>query len=63
MEYRQLGNSDLFVSILTLGSVAFTPAAGGTAATVDLDNARLLLELAIDAGVPAERSILGPYST
>jgi len=63
MEYRQLGNSGLFVSILTLGSVAFTPAAGGTAATVDLDNARLLLELAIDAGVPAERSILGPYST
>jgi aryl-alcohol dehydrogenase-like predicted oxidoreductase len=51
MEYRQLGTSGLFASVLTLGSVAFTPATGGTAATVDLDNARLLVELAIDAGV------------
>jgi aryl-alcohol dehydrogenase-like predicted oxidoreductase len=51
MEYRQLGDSGLFVSSLTLGSVAFTPVAGGTAATVDLHNARRLLELAIDAGV------------
>ncbi|MCU1676334.1 MAG: aldo/keto reductase [Frankiales bacterium] len=51
MEYRQLGRSGLFVSTLTLGSVAFTPADGGTAATVDLDNARRLLELALEAGV------------
>jgi aryl-alcohol dehydrogenase-like predicted oxidoreductase len=51
MEYRQLGQSGLFVSSLTLGSVAFTPAAGATAATVDLDNARRLVELALDAGV------------
>jgi aryl-alcohol dehydrogenase-like predicted oxidoreductase len=51
MEFRQLGDSGLFVSSLTLGSVAFTPVVGGTAATVDLDNARRLVELAIDAGV------------
>jgi aryl-alcohol dehydrogenase-like predicted oxidoreductase len=51
MEYRPLGDSGLFVSSLTLGSVAFTPVAGGTAATVDVDNARRLLDLAIDAGV------------
>src|SRR5450432_4427740 len=51
MEFRQLGDSGLFVSSLTLGSVAFTPAAGGTVATVDLDNARRVVELAIDAGV------------
>jgi aryl-alcohol dehydrogenase-like predicted oxidoreductase len=51
MEHRQLGHSGLFVSTLTLGSVAFTPVAGAPAATVDLDNARRLVELAIDAGV------------
>jgi aryl-alcohol dehydrogenase-like predicted oxidoreductase len=51
MEYRQLGDSGLFVSSLMLGSAAFTPPAGGTAASVDLDNARRLLELAVDAGV------------
>ncbi|HEY5050791.1 MAG TPA: aldo/keto reductase [Acidothermaceae bacterium] len=51
MEYRQLGDSGLFVSSLTLGSVAFTPGPGVAAATVDLDDARRLLELAIDAGV------------
>ena len=48
MELRQLGRSGLFVSTLTLGSVAFTPGSGGT---VDLDNARKLLDLALDAGV------------
>lgn len=51
MEYRQLGDSGLFVSTLTLGSVAFTPGAdlGGT--TVDLETARHQLDLALDAGV------------
>ena len=51
MEYRQLGDSGLFVSNLTLGSVAFVPPAGGTVASVDLDNARRLVELAVGAGV------------
>src|SRR5450432_4533433 len=51
MEFRQLGDSGLFGCSVTLGSVAFTPVVGGTAATVDLDNARRLVELAIDAGV------------
>lgn len=51
MEYRQLGGSGLRVSSLTLGSVAFTPVAGGALPTVDLDNARRLVQLALDAGV------------
>ena len=52
MEYRQLGRSGLFISKLTLGSVAFTkPGPDGTAATADLDNARNILDLALDAGV------------
>jgi aryl-alcohol dehydrogenase-like predicted oxidoreductase len=51
MEYRQLGHSGLFVSRLILGSVAFTPTAGAGAPSVDLDNARRLVDLAIDAGV------------
>ncbi|BEP14098.1 aldo/keto reductase [Acidothermaceae bacterium B102] len=51
MDYRQLGTSGLFVSSLTLGSVAFTPGDDRGGATVDLDNARHLLALAMDAGV------------
>ena len=51
MEQRQLGSSDLFVSSLTLGSVAFTPGDDRGGATVDLDDARHLLALAVDAGV------------
>ena len=52
MDYRQLGSSGLFVSTLTLGSVAFTnPGPDGTAATADLDNARNILDRSLDAGV------------
>ena len=51
MEYRQLGDSGLFVSTLTLGSVAFTPRADRGGETVDLDLAGRLLDLALDVGV------------
>jgi aryl-alcohol dehydrogenase-like predicted oxidoreductase len=51
MEYRQLGDSGLFVSILTMGSVAFTPGEDRGGTTVDVDAAGRLLDLALDAGV------------
>ena len=51
MEYRQLGSSGLFVSSLTMGSVAFTPGEDRGGATVDLETAGRLLDLALDAGV------------
>ena len=52
MEYRQLGNSGLRVSVLTLGTMTF----GGTgwAAPVgrtDVDGARRQISMALDAGV------------
>jgi aryl-alcohol dehydrogenase-like predicted oxidoreductase len=51
MRYRQLGRSGLFVSTLTLGSVAFKGDAQGRVSDADLDNARALLDQAVDAGV------------
>lgn len=51
MEYRQLGDSGLFVSILTMGSVAFTPGEDRGGTTVDLEAAGRLLDVALDAGV------------
>lgn len=53
MEYRQLGNSGLKVSALSLGTGTF----GGTGelfsnwGTADVDEARSLIDIAIDAGV------------
>lgn len=47
MEYRQLGRSGLFVSTLTMGSVAFTSAHR----PVDLDNARDLVRRCLDVGI------------
>jgi len=52
MEYRQLGNSGLRVSALTLGTMGF--GGRGWAAnvgTIDVDGARRQIELALDAGV------------
>ncbi len=51
MEYRQLGNSGLFVSTLTLGSAAFTPGADGTVTSVDMVNVRDQFDRALDAGI------------
>ena len=52
MHYRQLGNSGLRVSVLTLGTMGF----GGTGwaaaiGTIDVDGARRQITMALDAGV------------
>jgi aryl-alcohol dehydrogenase-like predicted oxidoreductase len=52
MEYRWLGASGLKVSALTLGTMGFGGAAsGGWVATIDEDEARTQVRLALDAGV------------
>ncbi len=52
MEYRQLGNSGLRVSVLTLGTMTFG-GRGGFAATgaIDAVGARRQIDMALDAGV------------
>ncbi len=52
MEYRQLGNSGLMVSELTLGTMTFGGQGGfARVGAVSLAEARRLIDLAIDAGV------------
>ena len=52
MEYRQLGNSGLRISTLTLGTMGFGGAGWASAVgTIDVDGAKRQIGLAMDAGV------------
>jgi aryl-alcohol dehydrogenase-like predicted oxidoreductase len=52
MEYRQLGNSGLRVSALTMGTMTFAGQGGfARVGAVSLDEARRLIDLVADAGV------------
>ena len=52
MEYRQLGNSGLKVSVLTMGSMTFGGQGGfAKVGNVSLDEVRRLIDLVADAGV------------
>ena len=52
MEYRQLGNSGLKISELTLGTMTFGGQGGfARVGAVSLGEARRLIDLAVDAGV------------
>src|SRR6185437_3119963 len=52
MEYRQLGNSGLRVSALTLGTMGFGGRGWAAAVgTIDVDGARRQISMALDAGV------------
>jgi aryl-alcohol dehydrogenase-like predicted oxidoreductase len=52
MEYRQLGNSGLWVSALTLGTMGFGGRGWAAAVgTIDVDGARRQISMALDAGV------------
>jgi aryl-alcohol dehydrogenase-like predicted oxidoreductase len=52
MEYRQLGNSGLRVSVLSLGTMTFGGGGGfGKVGAVDIDGARRQVDLCLEAGV------------
>ena len=52
MEYRQLGNSGLMISELTLGTMTFGGKGGfAKVGAVSLAEARRLIDLVADAGV------------